>query len=80
MVKMNAGYHILKEEIYDVAEGIHGIALGYRATPHTEYVTWGFTQTEKDISYYWGHYFNDWAKAYKDYHERLASEYARMEG
>lgn len=80
MEKMNAGFVIEKEEIYEVgADGCYGIALGYRTGSREEWVTWGFTEKDGDISYYWGHYYEDWASAFKDYHDRLAREYARME-
>lgn len=77
MDKMNAGFKIEKEEVYAAdGGGAYGIALGYKESTH-EYVTWGFTDS-KERSYYWGHYYNDWAPAYKNYHDRLAREYERM--
>lgn len=81
MEKMNAGFKIEREEIFEVGKsGAYGIALGHRETRYAddEWVTWAFTDTLEDTSYYWGHYFSDWASAYKDYHERLAREYERM--
>lgn len=78
MEKMNAGFVIEKEEVYAVeGGGALGIALGYKESTN-EYVTWGFTEGELGRGYYWGHYFKDWAPAYKDYHDRLSREYERM--
>lgn len=81
MEKMNAGYTILKEELTDDRGGI---CFGRKPSKYTEdgyeYVTWMFNKDGDKYDYFWGHYLIGRLRALQDYHERLASEYARMEG
>jgi hypothetical protein len=70
----NAGYTIIQSEIYDVVN-MYGVALGFNGT---SYVTWEFTVTEKEYSFYWGHYFSDPFAVSLDYHERLIKKYREV--
>ena len=77
----NAGYEILKMEIYHYGEKyIHSIALGYNDNPKcpSPFVTWDcYHNTEIDeFSFFTGHYYNSLQTAYVDYYQRLATECA----
>ncbi|MBQ9914052.1 MAG: hypothetical protein IJO73_07475 [Clostridia bacterium] len=67
----NAGYTILQKEIYNFTDNF-GVALGHNGKM---FVTWEFTREGKNYSFYWGHYFADHHKAFKDYHDRLSQNY-----
>jgi len=73
---INAGYEILKTEVYSLEEDL-GIALGYNSKAD-QYVTWackGLATKGETPSFFWGHYIMDRDAAYADYHSRLAEEY-----
>lgn len=73
---VNAGYTIVKFEVYNLEEDL-GIALGYNEKTD-QWVTWGckyIATRGKEPSFFWGHYITDRDAAYKDYHKRLMGEY-----
>lgn len=71
----NAGYTIKKKEIYNHTDNF-GVALGWNGK---QAVTWEFTVSgNNEYSFFWGHYFSDYHKACKDYHERLSNLYSFM--
>ena len=71
----NAGYTIKKKEIYNHTE-MFGVALGWNGK---QAVTWEFNiSDEGEYSFFWGHYFTDFHRAMKDYHDRLSSLYDFM--
>lgn len=84
----NAGYKIIAQECFETGgkDVEYYIVLGHMVNQYGEdqYVTWeGRRWIPKDgpraeWSFYWGHYIEDKGRAYKDYHERLASEYERQ--
>ena len=74
---VNAGYQILMMEFYEETK-TNAYAFGY-SPEKKEWVTWGVTKYGGNYSFFWGHYFTDPNRALKDYHERLAKEYGRME-
>lgn len=70
----NAGYNIIAHEMFD---NKYGIALGVKGSAYgEEYVTWMYRAADTP-DYFWGHYYMEKDKAWADYHERLATEYAR---
>lgn len=71
-MKTNAGYEILKSELFTEKRGI---ALGISSKEVAKYVTWEFVITENEKNYFWGHYFDDMNIACEDYHRRLAEGY-----
>ena len=73
---VNAGYTIVKFEVYDLEEDL-GIALGYNEKAD-QWVTWGckgLATPGATPSFFWGHYILDRNAAYKDYHKRLMEYY-----
>ena len=85
MFEKNAGYEIIASEDYGVSRlgQRDRIVLGRRATTQgAMFVTWVCAVwPTKDgnakVDYFWGHYFDDEAKARADYHRRLAEKYER---
>lgn len=74
----NAGYTIIKREVYDIKNRC-GVALAFNGVM---YVTWEFildetydtTDTmydESKTNYFWGHYISDRLIAQADFHKRL---------
>ena len=74
----NAGYTILKKEIFSQSEQI-GIALGWNGKMG---VTWEYQKNKNDeYSFYWGHYHTTYHSTVYEYHLRLAEAYRyRFEG
>lgn len=69
----NAGYTIHKKELYNHTKKF-GIAVG---TNGRDFVTWEFSiQENGTYDFFWGHYFNTYHKAMKDYHNRLSEYYS----
>ena len=83
MKEVNVGYEIIEAEVYHVTENLsqERVVLGRMVTQHgVMYVTWESTlwplsDGQARIDYYWGHYFDDLAKARIDYHKRLLEKY-----
>ena len=73
----NAGYTIIEAAYTDTS---HGYVIGKN---NGNYVTWGFRERGDEIDFYHGHYIQidpdsparSRAKAYADFHERLAEKY-----
>lgn len=70
----NEGYTILQKEIYCFKHG-YGVALGHNGRT---FVTWEFKKTNEYFSFFWGHYFDNHHKAFKDYHDRLSKNYEQF--
>lgn len=69
----NAGYTIVQIEQY---EPMHFIVLGHNIKNQAcPYVTWEWCQ--KKDSYFWGHYFENYTEAIRDFHIRLAENYQK---
>lgn len=84
MPEKNEGYEIIAVEVYrETNSGQQDrIVLGRMTTRFgTKFVTWSSTiwplKDGNKIDYFWGHYFEDGAAAYADYHKRLLEKYER---
>ena len=63
------GYVILKAATFETG---HGFALGHNPGAPSPFVTWQFTEGEKNQrDYYWGRYGNSQAWAQKDFDRRV---------
>ena len=68
---IHCGYTIERARVKDgnfSDSDCYGIVLGRHESGNN--VTWEF-HVEDEISYYFGHYFDDYKKALKDYEERV---------
>lgn len=85
MNEKNEGYEIIAAEVYSTSRlgQQERIVLGRNETKHgTMFVTWDSTgwplkNSGMKFDYYWGHYFDNEAKARADYHRRLFEKYER---
>lgn len=71
-MKENAGYKIVKEEMYNEK---YGIVLGINEKAYVKYVTWEFAISYNETEFFLGHYFENEKEALEDYHKRLAYYY-----
>ena len=74
-MKENAGYKIVKEEMYNEK---YGIVLGINEKAFAKYVTWELSISYDEPYFFWGHYFENEKQALEDYHKRLANYYKEL--
>ena len=85
MPEKNEGYEIVAREVYSTSRlgQQDSIVLGRNETKYgTMFVTWDCTgwplkNGGMKFDYYWGHYYDEEAKARADYHRRLIEKYER---
>ena len=75
-----ANYEIVKMEVYKTTDKhCNGIAFGIHPSENcpARYATWEYTENHDtgDFSAFWGHYFDNFTEAQRDFHIRLANYY-----
>ena len=70
----NQGYSII--ERFHI--GAQGFVLGENPNAPQPYVTWQ-CRTDAPNHFFWGHYFSEKEKAYRDYEERIRQEVEHIE-
>ena len=70
----NQGYSII--ERFHI--GAQGFVLGENPNAPQPYVTWQ-CRTDAPNHFFWGHYFSEKEKAYRDYEERIRQEAEHIE-
>lgn len=74
-IENNQGYIII--ERFHI--GAQGFVLGENPNAPQPYVTWQ-CWTDAPNHFFWGHYFSEKYKAYRDYEERIRQEAAMLHG